>query len=186
MCKGNVFVGVVPAQFTDGALRWATSKGNALRLLPHVPHPGRDVDSHGGLRSPRRMLTAPAVGTPLEEVKNAIRNERLIHGTLIAAAQRNVELSRNIIAKILSSFIDPISEDDCRTIFHGLLMAGAAFEDEDQWAEWLSEQLAQLAIRMQRGAAQAFLSHLEALKVALPLPLRIHARAEALARAALF
>lgn len=111
--------------------------------------------------------------------------EHLIHGTLIAAAQRDAELSRNVVAKIFSGFDAQISEEDCDLIFKALLLAGAAFEDENQWADWLAEQLAQLAVRMQREAAQTFLSHLEALKIALPLQLQIHSRAEALARSAL-
>ena len=67
-----------------------------------------------------------------------------------------------------------------------LLLAGASFAIEDEWSTWLEEKLTEVAIRLPRGEAlKAFLENIQELKRVIKMPLGIHARAEALASAAI-
>jgi hypothetical protein len=77
------------------------------------------------------------------------------------------------------------SASDTRTIFHALLLASAAWQNEVEWAEWLERQLAEVAIRLPTGEpSKMFLARLQELRKVLKLNLGIHIRAEALASAA--
>lgn len=132
----------------------------------------------------RAALMKPSFARSKRSRERAI--ECITHGTLIAAAQRDKELARVIAAKILSEAGDPISQSESLLVLRGLLLAGGAFEDEQEWVAWLSEQLARLAARVARGdAAVELLAQLQALKIVLPLQFRIHAQAEAIIRAAI-
>ncbi len=77
------------------------------------------------------------------------------------------------------------SGDDAVAILRVLLLAGAAFENEEEWVEWLEQRLFELAACLRTGEPlQAFLIHMDELKKVLDLTLAIHARAEAMASAA--
>ncbi len=77
------------------------------------------------------------------------------------------------------------SDSDTRKILHALLIASAAFQHEDKWAEWLEKQFTEAAIRLPAGEpSKIFLEHLQEIKKVLKLNLGIHIRAEALASAA--
>ena len=110
----------------------------------------------------------------------------LTDGCLVAAAHRDVELARAIAAKVLEGVCEARSVNEVVTILILLLLAGAAFPDEDVWAEWLEEYLAKVASHLTGGdALRAFLEHLEELKKVVNLTLCIHARAEASASSAI-
>ncbi len=104
---------------------------------------------------------------------------------MVAAAQRDVELARAIGARVLSAAPAADSGDEAVATLRVLLLAGAAFENEEEWVEWLEQRLFELAARLPTGEpSQVFLRHMDELKKMLDLTLAIHARAEAMASAA--
>ncbi len=119
---------------------------------------------------------------------NPERQERLTRlgeACMIAAAQRDVELARAIGARVVSTAPGADSGDGAIAILRVLLLAGAAFENQEEWAEWLEQRLFELAARLPTGEpSQLFLSHMGELKKVLDLTLAIHTRAEAMASAA--
>ena len=124
----------------------------------------------------------------LDEGEGTVREERLkllTDACLVAVAQRDVELARVIAATVVAGAHEARSGDEAAAIFRVLLLASATFENENEWAEWLEEQLAQVAARLPAGeASKVFLEHLEEVKKVVKLTLCIHGRAEALASAA--
>jgi hypothetical protein len=110
---------------------------------------------------------------------------RLIDAGLVACAQRDEELARTIASSVVAMAQWTHSGADTRKILQALLIAGAAFQHNDAWAEWLEKQLAEVATRLPAGKpSKMFLAHLQELKKVLRLNLGIHVRAEALASAA--
>jgi hypothetical protein len=110
---------------------------------------------------------------------------RLIDAGLVACAQRDEELANTIASTVVATAHRAHPDSDTRKILHALLIAGAAFQNEDAWAQWLEKQLAEVAIRLPAGEpSKVFLMHLRELKKVLKLNLGIHVRAEALASAA--
>ncbi len=110
---------------------------------------------------------------------------KLTDGCLCAAAHRDTALANAIGKAALSGAHLVSSGEEVHTILRCLLLAAAAFEDEDSWAEWIEEQLFQLAARLPHGEpSEVLLVHLRELKSLLDLTLCIHGRAEALASAA--
>lgn len=111
--------------------------------------------------------------------------DRLGEACMVAAAHRDVELARAIGSRAVSGASIAGSGDDTVAILQVLLAAGAAFENEREWAEWLEERLFELAARLPAGEpSKVLLRHLGELKKVLNLTMAIHARAEALASAA--
>jgi hypothetical protein len=110
---------------------------------------------------------------------------RLTDIALAACAKRDINLA-NVIAEVLlraAHLVD--SDDQVGKIFQGLLIAGGAFEDEDEWARWLGDQLTEFAFRLPAGEpSKMFLRYLSALRIVCKLNLGIHARAEAIASTA--
>ncbi len=129
-----------------------------------------------------------AVGQVTLDCGKPERRERLAHlgeGCMVAAAQRDVELARAIGARVLSAAPAADSGDEAVATLRVLLLAGAAFENEEEWVEWLEQRLFELAARLPTGEpSQVFLRHMDELKKMLDLTLAIHARAEAMAAAA--
>ena len=120
-----------------------------------------------------------------EEEREA-RLEWLIHASCVAAAQRDVGLAKEIADTIVAGSHLATSEHEVRMLLQTLLIAGAAFEEEDIWAEWMENQLAEMAWRLpSSGASKAFLTHLQELKKVVRLSLCIHARAEAICSSAI-
>jgi hypothetical protein len=120
-----------------------------------------------------------------EEEREA-RLEWLIHASCVAAAQRDVGLAKEIADTIVAGSHLATSEHEVRMLLQTLLIAGAAFEEEDIWAEWMENQLAEMAWRLpSSGASKAFLTHLQELKKVVKLSLCIHARAEAICSSAI-
>jgi hypothetical protein len=131
----------------------------------------------------REAVRGVSISGP-EERRDAVLGH-LADGGLVAAAQRDVELARLIGKAVVSGAQVATSEPQVATLLRCLLAAGGAFEDEREWAEWIEEQLTQIALSLPRGEpARAFLTHIAELKRAVDLSLCIHGRAEALASVA--
>jgi hypothetical protein len=110
---------------------------------------------------------------------------RLTDTALIACAQRDVELASTIASTVVATAHSARVESHTRLIFHILLLASAAWQNEGEWAEWLERQLTETALRLPAGEpSEAFFAYLQELKTVLKLELGIHVRAEALASAA--
>jgi hypothetical protein len=111
--------------------------------------------------------------------------ERLGDGCLVAAAQRDIELSRAIGDAIIVGAAQFNSADDVGILVTCLVVASAAFQDERQWSEWMEQQLTNLASRVPRGEmTRALVDHIGELKKVIDLSLCSLSRAEALAIAA--
>ena len=126
------------------------------------------------------QIAVVSAETSLEE-----RIGRLMDTALIACAQRDVELASAIASTVVATAHSAHSKSEIRILFHALLLASAAWQNETEWAEWLGSQLTEMALRLPAGEPSAtFFAHLQELKKVLKLDLGIHARAEALASAA--
>lgn len=121
------------------------------------------------------------------DAARAEREHRLLEiedACLLAAAQRDTGLAREIGATLVrhASTID--ADGEVGAVLMGLLLAGAAFEDEHAWMVWLAGQLLEVAARLPAGETiQQFAIHLQELKRVLPPHLPVHARAAALCAA---
>lgn len=110
---------------------------------------------------------------------------RLTDGCLVAAAQRDVELSRSIVAAVVANAQEIRSAHEAWQVLQILLVASTAFEAQDIWAAWLEEQLAEVAVRLPIGEAlKTFLQYLREVEKVLPVTLGIHSRAESILLAA--
>jgi hypothetical protein len=131
----------------------------------------------------REAITQIAVASTEKSLEERIG--RLMDAALVACAQRDVELTSAIASTVVAMAHSARSESNIRTIFHALLLASAAWQNEAEWAEWLERQLAETALRLPAGEpSQALFAYLQELKKVLKLNLGIHVRAEALASAA--
>ena len=111
--------------------------------------------------------------------------KRVIDTGFIASAHRDVELSHAVGAKLVAASPWVNSEFNVGNIVQALLIAGAAFQGESEWANWLEKQLAEVAYRLPAGErTKEFLSHIQELKKVLNLKMGIHSQAEAIASAA--
>ena len=113
--------------------------------------------------------------------------KRIINTGFIACAHRDVELSCVIGTKIVATSPWANSEYNVGNIVQALLIAGAAFQKESEWAKWFEKQLAEVAYRLPAGErTKEFLSHIQELKKVLNLKMGIHSQAEAIASAATY
>ena len=111
--------------------------------------------------------------------------DELIGACLIAAVHRDTRLAHAIAEKILSHAEYVNTAKEVVSTLRLLLLAGASFEKDDEWATWIEKQLYEVAIRLPRGeASMAFLEHIQEIKRAIRLGSFLHARAEAVALAA--
>ena len=111
--------------------------------------------------------------------------KRIIDTGFIACAHRDVELSRAVGAKIVASSPWVNSEFSVGNIVQALLIAGAAFKEESEWAKWIEKQIADVAYRLPAGKkTKDFLLHIQELKKVLNLKMGILSQAEAIASAA--
>jgi hypothetical protein len=105
----------------------------------------------------------------------------------VACAHRNGELANAIAMTVVAIAQKAQTEHDVVGILQALLIASAAFQNEDVWTVWLEKQLVEIALRLPAGQpSQLFYKHLGELKKVLPLRLGIHNRAEAIASAAMY
>jgi hypothetical protein len=120
-----------------------------------------------------------------EEVRLDERISRLIDAGLVAGAQRDEELATVIASTVVGMAHRVQSGSETIDILRALLVAAAAFQCEDAWAEWLERQLSDMASRLPAGEpSRTLFTQLQELKEVLKLQLGIHIRAEALASAA--
>lgn len=113
------------------------------------------------------------------------RLSRLAHAGVVAAAGRDRELAQALAGAVLVLAPSLQEDSSVRLAVHGLLVASAAFKEEDAWAVWLREQLSRLAGLLPAGKASSRLYHeLQELREVTKLDLGITSRAEALASAA--
>jgi hypothetical protein len=110
---------------------------------------------------------------------------RLIDAGLVACAQRDEALASTIASTIVAMAHRAQTASEAIQILQALLIAGAAFQHEGAWAEWLEGHLTEVATRLPIGEPSiALYAHLQELKKVLNLTSGIHIRAEALASAA--
>jgi len=110
---------------------------------------------------------------------------RVIDAAFIACSQQDIELSRTIGAKIVSTSPWVNSEYTAGNIIQALLLAGATFKEEREWLQWLESQLTEVAYRLPAGDnTKAFLMYIQILKKVLNLKTGILSKAEAIASAA--
>jgi hypothetical protein len=132
------------------------------------------------IRGAVAQIVVVSAETSVEE-----RIGRLMDTALIACAQRDVELASAIASTVVATAHSARSESATRRIFHALLLASAAWQNEAEWAEWLEKQFTETALRLPAGEpSEAFFAYLQELKKVLKLELGIHVRAEALASTA--
>ncbi|MDT3775992.1 hypothetical protein PJI16_00260 [Nitrospira sp. MA-1] len=121
----------------------------------------------------------------IEQLEGQTQPDRLFDICLVAAAHRNTDLARAISSIALAKAPHAQSAEKALKILHILLFASAAFECEDEWSDWIAEQLADLAYRLPQGeATRTLLEHLEQIKRVLPVERSICSRAEAVASSA--
>jgi hypothetical protein len=131
----------------------------------------------------REMIGRSAFAS--EEVRLDERIGRLIDAGLVAGAQRDEELATVIASTVVGMAHRVHSGSETIDILRALLVAAAAFQREDAWAEWLERQLSDMASRLPVGEpSRTLFTQLQELKEVLKLQLGIHIRAEALASAA--
>jgi hypothetical protein len=117
--------------------------------------------------------------------KEERRLSRLCDMGLIAAAHRNKDLANSIAAIALKRAPLATTGNAAMSILHVILLASAAFENEEGWSSWTSEQLAKLAYNLPAGEATETLRwHLVEIKRILPIRSAVVSRAEAIAAAA--
>lgn len=121
----------------------------------------------------------------IEQLEGQMQPDRLFDICLVAAAHRNTDLARAISTIALARAPSAQSGEKVLAIFHILLFASAAFEQEDEWSHWIEEQLAGLAYRLPQGeATRTLLEHMDEIKRVLPLERSICSRAEAVVSSA--
>jgi hypothetical protein len=109
---------------------------------------------------------------------------RLMDAGLVAGAHRDVELARTIGASVVGTAYQVRSGEQALAVLRNLLVAGAAFEREEECAEWLEESLAHVSAFLPRGEpSRTFLEHLRALKEVTRVSLSLFSRAEAFSSA---
>lgn len=154
-------------------------------LLSHLAHLSQWFGFEEGLLESVRNLIEKIVLRGINEHEYEQRIRRLSDVGLIAAVHRDTKLAKVIGNIVVDAAQAAQSAVQVMVIINALLVAGAAFENEADWAAWLEEQLKKVAGNIPQGeTAKAFLQSLEELKKVINLHLGIHTRAEALASAA--
>jgi hypothetical protein len=121
-------------------------------------------------------------------VEESGRSERLVRmadGCIVAIAHRDRDLANAFAEKVLTVADRARSPDDVAMMFRILVLASAVFEQDNEWAEWFAGKLSEFAGKLPAGdMSKVFLLHLDEMKRVVPLTLRIHSNAEAIASAA--
>lgn len=113
------------------------------------------------------------------------RPPRLLDVTLIAAAHRNKDLANSIVTIALKKAPLATAGKAAITLLQILLLTSAAFENEEEWSSWVSEQLAKLAYSLPAGESTKTLhDHLVAMRTVLPISLPVGSQAESVCSAA--
>ncbi|HVR09260.1 MAG TPA: hypothetical protein VMW75_14515 [Thermoanaerobaculia bacterium] len=122
-----------------------------------------------------------------EEQAPGVQLSRLGHASLLAAAERDRELADAVATAAAALAPRLTAPVEIAKLFHSLLIAAAAMQDEAAWAEWLQCRLGELAGHVPAGhAALVYWHHLDFLQRVTKLSLGIGAQAAALASAGMF
>jgi hypothetical protein len=172
------------SEYDRAAFAADLSNSHALAVLSALAHIAQRYDLGEELLTAMRELIARThfggEETGLDE-----RFGRLIDASLVTCAQRDEGLASTIASTAIATAHKAQSASEAIKILQTLLVAGAAFQHESVWAEWLEGHLTEVAARLPAGEPSvAFYAHLQELKKVLKLPLGIHARAEAMVSAA--
>lgn len=142
-----------------------------------------DLDE-GLLTRMREVLGRVRTGA---ETNLTVQIDECAEAGAVACAHRDGELANAIATTVVAIAQETQTEHDVTGILQALLVASAAFQNEDVWAPWLEKQLVEIALRLPAGQpSQLFYKHIGELKKVLPLHLGIHSRAEAIASAAMY
>lgn len=175
---------VIPMDVAD-EIKKNLEKSNNEALLSSVAHFSQWFVLDESLLESVRNVIEKMVLHGISEHDYEQRIGRLSDVGLIAAPHRDIKLAKIIGNIVTNSAQEAQSATQVMAIINALLVAGAAFENETDWAAWLEEQLRKVAENIPQGdMAKAFLQNLEELKKVTNLNLGIHTRAEALASAA--
>ena len=118
--------------------------------------------------------------------QDALHGTRLEFAGLVAAAERDQGVAATVAAAAVALAPSLREVTDVARLFNNVVMASAAFEDEGEWAAWLSARLADLAERVPAGSpALVFWHCLEHLKRVTKLALSLGLRAATVASAAI-
>ncbi|HEY6323737.1 MAG TPA: hypothetical protein VJA16_19525, partial [Thermoanaerobaculia bacterium] len=129
----------------------------------------------------RALLAKPAIENLQLELS------RLEYAALVAAADRDRPLADAVATAGLAVAPRLRQPTEVPKLFHTLVIAAAAHQDEPDCATWLGARLAELAGRIPAGSLSVVYWHcLEALSLVTNVGLRIADRALAIAAAAMF
>lgn len=104
---------------------------------------------------------------------------------LVAVAHRNKDLARAISLTALNGASVAVTGAAVLSILHAILLASAAFENEDEWSSWTREQLISLSYNLPAGeATETLREHISEIKKVLPIGILICSPAEAICSAA--
>jgi hypothetical protein len=163
--------------------------GERLRTLPGADLPAslafhsRTWPVPAEHRARLRGLLATPAGQDLQ-----LELSRLEYSALAAAADRDRELADAVASAGIALAPRVREATDMSRLFHTLVIAAAAVEDETNWAAWLSARLNDLADRIPPGRPALVYWHcLDAIRVLTNVELRVSdPAASAIASAAMF
>jgi hypothetical protein len=120
-----------------------------------------------------------------EVVEGEERPTRLFDIALLGAVHRNKDLANSIASIALKKAPLATTGKAAISILQILLLASAAYENEEEWSSWVSEQLAKLAYGLPAGESTKTLhDHLVAMRTVLPISLPVCSQAESVCSAA--
>lgn len=110
---------------------------------------------------------------------------RLFDVCLIAASHRSEELADSIATIATRRAPSALTGEAAMALLQIILLASAAFENEEEWTAWTSDRLDRLAANLPCGdAIKTLYEHLVEVRKILPISLAATSRAEAVAAAA--
>lgn len=155
---------------------------NNENLLSFLVHVSQWCELEEGILESIRNEINKITLSGIKEKDYLMRMRRIADIGLIAAAHRDTKLAMVIGDTVVNTAQEVKKSSQVFSIINALLIAGAAFENESEWAEWLEEMLRRVAIGVpQDEAVNAFLQNIEELKKIIKLNLGVYARAEAMA-----
>ena len=106
-----------------------------------------------------------------ELVEGKERPSQLFDVCLIAASHRSKELANSIATIAIKRAPSAITSEAAMALLQIILLAGAAFENEEEWTTWTTDHLDRLANNLPVGkATKTFYEHLVEVRKSLALP----------------
>lgn len=169
----------LPVEVIDDIVRKMVSEKDEA-MLSMLAHFSQVFELDMILLENTRKLAESINHLDIEEMDRIKRLGRLTDGCVIASTHHDIALAKTIGNKMASFAQEASSEQQVAAILRGILLAGAAFQNENDWADWLKEHLATIATTLPYGdMSKVFLEHLKELKKVIKIGLCIHTRAEA-------